>query len=242
MQRLILFAAVLLSAALPAHAQVKAVVTGPKQASLGDLVVLDGSQSQAQKFKWAAVGHSKSFLPVDGGIRLVFASGAPGEYIFALVAAGTNVNGGAEADVALWTVTVGTPAPPTPPTPVEPPAPPTPPAPIPAAGLWVLIVEESGSRDKLPPGQREIILGTGAGSVREYLTGHCAKEGTQQTFRVLDKDDSIDRESSTWREVWARPRASVPWLVISNGKEGYEGPLPATAADCLTLLRKFGGQ
>lgn len=235
------FAACVLAAAT-AHGQVKAVITGPKQASLGDLVVLDGSQSQAQKYKWTAVGHGKSFLPVDGGIRLCFASGSPGEYIFALVAAGTNPNGGAEADVALWTVTVGTPTPPTPPTPPQPPTPPTPPAPIPAAGLWVLIVEESGARDKLPAGQREIILGTGPGSVRDYLTSHCAKEGQQPTFRVLDKDDSLERESSTWREVWARPRSAVPWLVASNGTEGYEGPLPQTAAECLTILRKIGGQ
>lgn len=119
----------ILSAALPVLAQPpKAIITGPKEANVGDLVILDASQSTGLSYAWALLASDKTYLPVDGGVRVVFASGTPGEYIFALVAAGQNNNGGAAADVATWTVKVlGTS-----PSPVPSPAPqPVPPAPGP---------------------------------------------------------------------------------------------------------------
>lgn len=134
------------------------------------------------------------------------------------------------------------------PTPTPIPVPePIPPKPI--TSLYVLVVEETNDRQKLPAGQREIILGTGAGSVREYLEKHCqkAKDGTPE-FRFYDTDDTVDNESPIWKEVWNRPRASLPWIVIANGQpkgsggQGYEGPLPKTVAETLSLLRKYGGQ
>ena len=247
----ILAVAILCLLFIPAivQAQVKAVITGPKTASLGDLVVLDVSQSQAQKYKWTAVGHSKSFLPVDGGIRLCFASGSAGDFIFALVAAGTNPNGGAEADVALWTITVGTPSPPTPPQPPTPPTPPVPPTPPQpdvtindAPGIWCLIVHESN--DRLPTGQADIISSNAPGSVRDWLNKHCAKDpkGNPQ-LRIVDKDDPLDRETPQWKAIWQTPGSSIPWIrVVKDGRVLLNQALPPDPATLLTALKAIGGE
>ena len=39
-----------------------------------------------------------------------------------------------------------------------------------------------------------------------------------------------------------RTRSSVPWLVVSNGVTGFEGPLPATEAEITAILTQFGGK
>lgn len=36
-------------------------------------------------------------------------------------------------------------------------------------------------------------------------------------------------------------QGALPWVIISNGKSGYEGPLPGTADEFLALLKRFGG-
>ena len=86
--------------------QPSAVITGPKEAPVGDLVILDASQSQGLGFLWLLVNSDKSFLPVDGGVRCVFASGSPGKFIFVLVCSGTNNNGGPAAATAKHELTV----------------------------------------------------------------------------------------------------------------------------------------
>lgn len=102
----------------------KAVIDGPKSASLGDLVILDGSKSQGAGHSWALVGSNKTFLPVDQGTKVVFASGQVGKFTFVLAVAKAD-----KADMAVHVVEITSPAPgPTPPP--DPPAPgPTPPKP-----------------------------------------------------------------------------------------------------------------
>jgi hypothetical protein len=89
------------------HAQApKAVIVGPKDAVSGDMVILDATQSQGQKFIWKMIWlpgeEQKSFLPVDNNMKCIFAAGVDAERIFhfVLIAAGTNPNGGPEVDVA----------------------------------------------------------------------------------------------------------------------------------------------
>jgi hypothetical protein len=36
-----------------------------------------------------------------------------------------------------------------------------------------------------------------------------------------------------------RPRRSLPWLIISDGIEGWEGPLPETVAKFTELIGTF---
>jgi hypothetical protein len=136
---------------------------------------------------------------------------------------------------------VPTPIPtPTPGPPVPPgPTPPTP-VPIPGDGLRVLIVYESKTLPSLPKGQISALY---SATVREYMNTHCAKgpDGKTAEWRCWDADVDASGEPAIWQDAMKRPRTSLPWVIISTGRTGYEGPLPATADDLLALLKRFGG-
>jgi hypothetical protein len=121
----------------------KAIITGPKEAQAGDLIVLDASESTGTSRLWllAVSPVEKSFLPVDSGLRCVFATGTPGKYTFVLVVAGTNPNGGALAEMTTHSVTVQGTGPPVVP-PVVPPivTPPDPTLPPVTTGVTYLVV------------------------------------------------------------------------------------------------------
>ena len=123
-----------------------------------------------------------------------------------------------------------TPVPPQPPTPPEPPTPPVPPA----AKLTVLIVEESSRRSALPASQ---IAAMTSPEVRGWLNDKCGVNG----WRLLDKDTDVSKASEWWQQAMAVPRTGLPWIVISSATQAYSGPLPATVAEVLALLKKYGG-
>lgn len=137
----------------------------------------------------------------------------------------------------------GAPKPPVPPTPdpddpdvdPEPPRPPPSPAPIPVAGLHVLIVYETG--ENLPSGQHSILYGE---QVRTFLEGACKlyTDGTK-AYRIYDQNVDASGDIEVWKNAMARSRASVPWLIVSNGKTGFEGPLPATPEEFISLVQKY---
>ncbi len=132
------------------------------------------------------------------------------------------------------------PTPPVPPKPPDPPVPPSPPAPIPVEGLRVLMVYETGDASKtLSLGQRGILFGK---SVREALAAKCVKgpDGVTPEFRIYDKDVDASGDSRLWRDAVARTKdKTLPWLIISNGKTGYEGPMPKDAGEFLALVEKI---
>jgi hypothetical protein len=130
---------------------------------------------------------------------------------------------------------------PTPPGPTPPPDPPGPAPPIPAAGLHVLMVYEDKELPKLPPGQYSVLY---AKAVRDYLNAKCAAgpDGKTKQWRTWDKDTNATGESKLWQDALARPRQRTPWIIISNGKTGYEGPLPNSVEDALKLLKIYGGE
>lgn len=67
-------------------AQVQAVITGPTEARVGDLVVLSGRESGGDNFKWVEPQKIQTLLCGDGK-DLAFATGTPGSYQFMLIAA-----------------------------------------------------------------------------------------------------------------------------------------------------------
>lgn len=131
------------------------------------------------------------------------------------------------------------PTPPVPPGPTPPDPPPTP-SPIPEAGFRVLIVYESAELGKLSPVQYNVLF---AKKVRDYLNEKCVPgpDGKTREWRIYDKDVDVSGESKIWQGAMKRSRSQVPWILISTGRGGYEGPLPGSVAETLELLKKFGG-
>lgn len=190
----------------------------------------------------------KGITLIDGGFfkgdskRALVFGGQPGVYrVWALTAKGNLISPRAEC-----VITIGTPPPPVPPVPPVPPIPPVPPvppqppAPIPADGFRVLIVYESAESGKIPASQQAILF---TQSVRAYLNERCAAgaDGKTKEWRMWDKDVDTSAETKVWQDAMKRPRQQVPWIVISDGKTGFEGPLPGNVADTLSLLKKYGG-
>lgn len=153
------------------------------------------------------------------------------------------------SDPVICTVVVGDvppgPVPPDPvppgPTPPVPPVPPPPPAPIPVAGFRVLIIEETADRPRLPVTQMAVLFSK---TIRDYLDRKCVvgNDGKTREWRIWDKDTDASAEARHWGEALKRPRKDTPWIVISDGKTGYEGPLPANVEATMTLLRQYGGE
>ncbi len=146
------------------------------------------------------------------------------------------------------TVRFGGIVPPVPPPGPDPPKPPTPPTPVDPPiigdGFRVLVLWESADLSKYPSAQVQAVT---SAEVRDYCRRKCAKgtdAGKSPEVRVFDKDAAVhDEETFTWRRAFERAKkgTTLPWLLISNGREGYEGPLPANTAALMTLLKRYGG-
>jgi hypothetical protein len=123
--------------------------------------------------------------------------------------------------------------------PPVPPVPPAPPAPIPAEGLHVLIVVDNQNIGKLPAAQVAALTAT---SVRSYLNGTCPKVNGTPEYRILDKGLDMSAESQLWQTAYKMADGkTLPFIVVSNGKTGFQGPLPADTDSLLKLLQQFGG-
>lgn len=108
-------AIVLMLAAAASYGQApKAIIAGPKEARCGALIVLDATASEGIGRLWllAVAPEETSFLPVESGLKCLFASPTPGRYEFVLVVAGVNANGGPAAEMARHTVTLSGGSPP----------------------------------------------------------------------------------------------------------------------------------
>lgn len=105
------------------------------------------------------------------------------------------------------------------------------PAPVPGNSLMVLVVEEGDDRAKLPESQQHIFT---SAAVREYLKSRNTK------LRVLDEENTDVSKDEAWVAIaMARKRSAVPWILISNGRKGHEGPLPKSVDELLALLKRY---
>lgn len=173
----------------------------------------------------------------------------PGVYEISLLSIKLKPDGSTSLKEATKTVIIREPSPgpkpvppdpgPTPPKPVPPE--PVPPAPIPAEGFRVLMVYERADLPKMPAKQVDILHSQ---QVADYLNKTCVlgPDGKMPEWRVWDQHAEPTTYPKLWQDVIKRERKSIPWIVISTGKTGYEGPLPATIEETLTLLRSYGSK
>lgn len=115
------------------------------------------------------------------------------------------------------------------------------PAPIPAEGLHVLFVWDKQKANEYDRGQLEAIQSS---AVRLYLDSHAAKgaDGKTPEYRMFETTSDVSQESKLFKDAFARPRSSLPWVWIVKGNRGYEGPVPKTPDELLALLKKYGGE
>lgn len=77
------------------------ILKAPNKARLGELVVLDVTESNATSFKWRLHQKTKNFLVIDGGKRAVFSAEAGGTYTFVIAGAKND-----SVDVKIHTIRV----------------------------------------------------------------------------------------------------------------------------------------
>lgn len=195
-------------------------------------------------------------LDAEQNGRSVVLTGPPGSYKVKATAITLDKDGKTRVEVARVTVVIvgkgpgpdPGPKPPDPgpgpdPGPKPPdPKPPTPsPAPIPLPGLRVLVIYEAteAADGGLTREQFSTIYGK---AFRTLLDEKCVvgSDGKTREWRIYDKDVDVRGEAKHWQDVMKRKRDSVPWLVISNGKAGYEGSLPKTTEGTLNLIKQYG--
>lgn len=106
------------------------------------------------------------------------------------------------------------------------------PPPLPYDGLRVLIVHESSDSNAA------FASAVGSGLVQDYMKHHGHKEAGILCYRVLDKDAPTEGDQKWVQDGMARPRDDLPWIIISNGRSGYEGrmPDPLSAKTLLKLI------
>lgn len=177
----------------------------------------------------------REYDPDPKVIRLRIIGYEDGQHTIIAVAAGKN---GKLSPFAACVVEIGKPKPPTPPEPGPPPDPkpvPDEKAPIPVVGYRIMVVYETLDTGKLTKGQMAALLGE---ATRDWMLSKAAKVNGQPEIRYFDPDQKMGGESQLWKDAFARPRQSLPWLLVSNGKTGYEGPLPKELPDILAILQK----
>jgi hypothetical protein len=126
-------------------------------------------------------------------------------------------------------------------TPTPPPAteiPQTGAAPIPAPGLRVLIVYDN---KKLAEKHKSIILGA---PMRDFLDSLCVlgPDGKTREWRKFPVDQDMSNQPPLWKAAFNLPRTSVPWIIVSNGTDGFAGPLPDDLNATKELVQKFAGK
>jgi hypothetical protein len=115
------------------------------------------------------------------------------------------------------------------------------PEPEPTTGdLFVLITQSTEDVRSLPVQQQEIFHSALMGL---YLNQHCAKRDGQPEWRVLDNEADVQYMPEDWQDTFDRAKdKEQPWVIIANNRgESFEGPLPASVPDMMTLLKKYGG-
>lgn len=115
------------------------------------------------------------------------------------------------------------------------------PPPGPVSGFRVIFVSESSANHTRE--QLNILSST---AIAGYLNAKASKdEKGRPAWRRWDKDVDVTNELESWKVFWTnvKPKlGTLPMLVISSDRGIEVLPLPATEADTLTFLKRYGGQ
>ena len=149
---------------------------------------------------------------------------------------------GGKVGPVLWVLAKMGLAPQPPPTPEPEPEPkpdpkpkPVPLPPIPSDGPRVLVIYEATTGG--PALTREQKSELNSAAFADYLNAKCVKEGQHPAWRIWDKDvTGLDNAPQWWRDTMSRPRASIPWLIVTDGVNSFAGPLPA-GGEILTKIK-----
>jgi hypothetical protein len=127
------------------------------------------------------------------------------------------------------------------PTPDPPPDPPTPDVKpfIDAPGFYVMVIYETGKKETLTRGQDAAINGD---EFRSYLLRKSKSADGKNLWRLADPDATAEHDEPWVRTLLSRPRKEVPWVILGQGKQWYEGPLPKTYGEVIALVKKYGGE
>ena len=89
------------------------------------------------------------------------------------------------------------------------------------------------------PAQQTILF---AKQVRDFLDQKTVlgPDGKTHEWRIWDQSVDPSGEAAVWKAWMARPRASIPWIILGNESGvAFEGPLPANMTATLALLAKY---
>jgi len=163
----------------------------------------------------------------EKGTKIIF-TGPCGDYRVSCTA---YADGKMQQKIALVTIKKGSKPPD--PKPIDPPKPVEPPK---EYALRVLMIYESEDLSKYPPEQVNALRSQ---SLRKYLNSVCLVVDRVPEWRIFDKDTNMENESKAWQDLMNKPFTTLPWIIINNGVEEFEGPLPLTAQEIAALVKKY---
>jgi hypothetical protein len=112
--------------------------------------------------------------------------------------------------------------------------------PLRPGSVFECMVCSKGGRDRSPMLAKCILFGDDdpapgpkSPSLRDYLFAACPKgpDGKTPEYRIWPDAVDASGESKLWQDAYKLPRERTPWIVVSNGTTGYQGPLPDNVAD-----------
>lgn len=114
------------------------------------------------------------------------------------------------------------------------------PPPIPnVTGLHVMIVYDEV--EQLPTSQQRILYGP---EFETWLNANLPKgPDGEPTRRMYPDATDVSGDEEKWKTAFnLAPKddlSKLPWLILSNGKTGYSGPLPLTIEETIKLAEKY---
>lgn len=123
--------------------------------------------------------------------------------------------------------------------PTPPPGPTPSPAPIPEPGFRVMIIYNGKTLNTLPITQSTFMRGQ---TLRDYLYANSVESDGTPAWRIWSDEVDATNDLPRWQTAYKRPRTASPWLIVSDGTKGFEGPLPTTLEATMDILKQIKGQ